>query len=498
MRIQQLRLTLLTMFVMCLVPCLATAGGKSKNKQISDRDITSAITFRLIRDDAVSSHLIDVETNNGIVELSGSVDNILAKNRAVKLARTIKGVRSVIDQMRVKPVSRTDNEIRQDIQNALLFDPATESYEVTTRVINGKVTLTGNVHSWQEKQLAKKVAMSVKGVKAVDNDISITYKTKRSDSEIKKDFQRRLETDVWLDDALIGVEVNDGVVKLSGTVGSAAEKNRAYSDAWVTGVMSVNSDKLNVQWWDRDKMRRKDKYVYKSDEKIAEAVEDAFLYDPRVFSFNPEVSVANGVVTLTGIVSNLKAKRAAEFDAENTVGVIRVKNLLRVRPTTNLTDEQIANNVRSALRWDPDVSRYEISVSAFNGKVYLNGEVDSYFEKWQAEDAASEVNGVIDVANNLRVDYDHVVGYYSYPYYRPGNESLLPGTSQLKEDIRDELYWSPYVDSTRISVSVDGQEVTLSGTVSSWAEMNKAIENALEGGADNVVNNLRIRSQKKK
>ncbi len=499
MRSRQIQVTLLSMAVLCLVPCLAIAGGKSKNNQISDEDISSAITFRLVRDDAVASHLIDVKTTDGIVELSGSVDNILAKNRAVNLARTIKGVRSVIDQMQVKPVARTDNEIRQDIQSAFLFDPATESYEVTANVNNGKVKLTGTVQSWQEKQLAQKVAMGVKGVKKVENDIDISYKINRSDNEIKKDIKRRLETDVWVDDALIDVKVDDGVVKLSGTVGSASEKYRAYSDAWVTGVMSVNSDKLKVQWWERDKMRRKDNYLLKSDEEIAEAVKDAFLFDPRVLSFNPEVSVDNGIVTLTGVVKNLKAKRSAGRDAKNTLGVISVKNHLRVRPETNLTDEQIARNIRSSLRWDPDVSRFEISVSVFNGKAYITGEVDSYFEKFQAEDIVSEVNGVVDVDNNLRVDYDPAVGYYSYPYFRhPTREYLAPRTPQLKEDIQDELYWSPYVDSTKIQVSVDGEEATLSGTVSSLAEMNKAIENALEGGANNVVNNLRIRSQKKK
>jgi hypothetical protein len=70
----------------------------------------------------------------------------------------------------------------------------------------------------------------------------------------------------------------------------------------------------------------------KGDPQIKQAVHDAFVYDPRVDSFNPNVDVDNRIVTLSGVVDNLKAKRAAEQDAKNTWGVWRVKNLLTTRP----------------------------------------------------------------------------------------------------------------------------------------------------------------------
>ena len=70
---------------------------------------------------------VDVSTSQGIVTLSGSVDNPLAKERAVKIAKSIRGVLGVIDQIIVTPVSRSDEDIRKDIQAALQEDPATES-----------------------------------------------------------------------------------------------------------------------------------------------------------------------------------------------------------------------------------------------------------------------------------------------------------------------------------------------------------------------------------
>jgi hypothetical protein len=74
------------------------------------------------------------------------------------------------------------------------------------------------------------------------------------------------------------------------------------------------------------------------------------LYDPRVISFNPEVNVTNGKVVLTGVVSNLKAKRAAEIDARNVVGVWKVENLLKVKGKQDLaTDLSIINRVNQTL-----------------------------------------------------------------------------------------------------------------------------------------------------
>jgi len=73
---------------------------------------------------------LDVSTSQGIVTLSGSVNNILAKERSLNMAESIRGVRGVIDRIAVMPVSRSDADIRKDIQAALRQDPATESYRV--------------------------------------------------------------------------------------------------------------------------------------------------------------------------------------------------------------------------------------------------------------------------------------------------------------------------------------------------------------------------------
>ena len=444
---------------------------------ILDTEITRSLEKRLISDEGVSSHLIDITTDQGIVTLTGSIDNYLAHERTEKIARTLKGVRAVVNRLTVRPIERGDTEILNDVKEALLQDPASDSYEVAVEVENGVVTLSGNVDSWAEKDLTEKIARGIRGVKSLKSDITINYGSERADSEIRADIERRLDWDVWVDDRLISVEVSDGEVKLSGTVGSSQEHTDATIDAWVRGVRSVDASDLDVKWWAREKMQRQKKSTDKSDEEIAGAVGDAFLYDPRVYSFNPDVEVQDGVVTITGSVDNLKAKWAAHDDAKNTVGVFRVENYLKVRPTIPITDQKIANEIRQSLLRDPHVERFQVDVVVRNGKAYLYGTVDSEFERRQAADVTSRVKGVVDIANYLDVSQLH-----------------WPVTDKdLKAAIENQLFWSPYVNSDNLTVAVEDGNATLKGKVEDWSAWHAATRNAYEGGAKHVFNMATIK-----
>lgn len=487
------------------VACALFAFGAAQamaGEAMSDMDITEAVEDEFLFDQAVELNQIDVDTNEGIVTLTGSVDNILEKQRAANLSGTVKGVRAVVNDLDVIPaILRDDVDIQSDVNTALLLDPATESYEVNTDVENSQVTLTGTVQSWQEKQLAERVAKNVKGVTAVENNIAVDYETDRADVEIEPEIQKRLRWDALVDHALINVEVEDGNVTLSGTVGSAAEKSRAAMDAWVAGVKSVDSDNLEVELWARDERLRKNKYAIKSDAAVEEAIEDAFLYDPRVMSFDVTANVDAGIATLRGVVDNVRAKRAAAQDAKHTVGVVSVENRIRVRPSTP-TDAEIADNIRDAIRRNPYVERYEIDVTVVNGIAYLNGIVDSYFEKGEADDIASTVYGVEGIRNNLEVDYaDEPLVYnpyiydidpYDYEWYDYRPNYTFRSDAEIADRIDDEMLWSPYVDSTEVDVSVDDGTATLTGTVETAQERMNATEEAYEGGATWVYNNITL------
>ena len=216
-------------------------------KEITDSGITSVVENGLLHEKGVVPNDVDVSTSQGIVTLSGSVDNLLAKGRAVKIAEGIRGVLGVIDRITVTPVSRPDADIRKDIQAALLQDPATESNQVTIAVQDAFATLTGSVGSYAEKQLAARIAKGVKGVKEVDNNVTINYLATRTDAEIAADVKARFQWDIWINGGQINPVVTDGKVTLTGTIGSAISEERAVDDAWVNGVTSVDYSGLKIE-----------------------------------------------------------------------------------------------------------------------------------------------------------------------------------------------------------------------------------------------------------
>jgi hypothetical protein len=101
-------------------------------KDLTDTNICNAVENCFFFDKAVPFDPIDVSCTDGIVTLTGTTNNILAKRRATRLAQTIKGVRAVVNRMKVEPgMDRSGVEIKSDVEAALLSDSATDSYEIT-------------------------------------------------------------------------------------------------------------------------------------------------------------------------------------------------------------------------------------------------------------------------------------------------------------------------------------------------------------------------------
>lgn len=461
-------------FVLLVLSAIAAHFAEAQ-VMFNDSDIRSAIVADLKSNEAVPAQLIDVGVSNGIVTLDGSVYNILARDKAVLIAQSTKGVRSVVSLIKVNPVIRTDEEIKQDIIAALSVDPATDKFEIDVRVKNAVAALSGKVDSVAEKILCEEVVKGVKGVREIHNNIIADVKPDRPDEEIKADIQQLLISDVLLNSDKIDVAVQNGVVELTGTVKSAVEKTQAMAKAWVSGVKNVENN-IEVHWPDNQENISRRQNIHRTDVEIETAVRDAFEHDPRVQPFDLQIYSDEGTVTLRGKVDNLKARMAAEDDAENTTGVWSVINEIDVRPGNTVPDDLIEKMVMENFKRNPYLERHKFSVESYNGNVFIYGITNSRFEKEEAEKVAASVRGVVDVQNVINVRTQ-------WPYRNDW---------EIKRDIKSQLYWSPFVDSDAITVTVEDGVTTLTGEVKNWSEYSLAAENAYEGGARSVQNHLQV------
>lgn len=471
---------------------------------LSDKEITKAVGIEMIVDPIVAGVNVNVHTQDGIVTLEGEVDNLASKERSERIALSVLGVRSVINELELKDVIKSDSSIADDIIWKLVNNPATDSYEVEVKVIDGVAVLNGRVDSLAELRLAEKLAKQVSGVKRVDNLILAAIPSTRNDVEIAADIKETLYWDRKVDSHLIEVVVKDGEVMLLGTVGSGIEKQQAIQDSWVGGVRHVDGSALKVNpYLSRDELRN-DKYASKSDEAIKKAVSQALQQDARINANNINVEVESGVVTLRGSADSLQEQQVAVQDSQNTVGVLQVKNFLTLSETAKVSDKTLEKSVFRAISIDPYVDNFEILASADNGKVTLLGTVDSFFEKAHAESIISGISGVKEVINKLTVINQAPLVYEPYIdewdinffiWYTRSNPSTDKTDRNIAENIRDQLWWSPFVDADRIKVNVNNGIAVLTGTVDNWTEWTVANENAYEGGAITVINKLNVLDQ---
>ena len=198
----------------------------------------------------------------------------------------------------------------------------------------------------------------------------------------------------------VQVEVQNGVVKLSGTVDVADVKRQADERVHRTkGVVAVDNE-IQVAGPDVP------------DAELQQKVLKAVQYDRVGYGSTPfnaiSVSVQNGVVTLGGHAVGPVSADSAVATAANIKGVKDVINDIQVDPVSPL-DDRIRIAVYRAVYGFPSLNKYAIDpaqtirISVQNGNVTLYGVVDSQADKDTAGIRANSVPGVFKVTNDLQV-----------------------------------------------------------------------------------------------
>ncbi|HEU0224820.1 MAG TPA: BON domain-containing protein [Steroidobacteraceae bacterium] len=141
--------------------------------------VLTGVKFALAADKVTEARKIDVEVNRGIVQLNGFVDTASEKSRATVVAADVKGVREVQNNLQINPGARSagvavdDALLTAKVKAALIQSPDTKAHQISVNTERGVVQLSGFVDSATAKAAATTVALSVTGVRDVDNALAI-------------------------------------------------------------------------------------------------------------------------------------------------------------------------------------------------------------------------------------------------------------------------------------------------------------------------------------
>jgi osmotically-inducible protein OsmY len=168
-----------------LLGCTTTAGVA---EQTSDIWLKAKIVTTFALSEHLNPFTIDVNVSSGEVTLTGTVENDIESDLAGELAKGVKGVKKVTNQLNTSPEVQIDTEQRSflhfledanitaRVKSRLLLNPNTHSLKIHATTKHGVVFLVGELNSDIETDLVRQIARNTDGVVDVEDKLTVTEK----------------------------------------------------------------------------------------------------------------------------------------------------------------------------------------------------------------------------------------------------------------------------------------------------------------------------------
>ena len=165
-----------------MAACSSTRTQRAPGEQVDDAALLTSVKSALVANKVTDAGEINVDVNRGTVKLAGFVDTDKEKTQAGEVARNVKGVQTVQNDITVHKANESAGEYIDDsvltakVKTALIESPDTKAHQINVETDHGVVQLSGFVDNAAAKTAATNVAKSVSGVKSVKNELSVkTY-----------------------------------------------------------------------------------------------------------------------------------------------------------------------------------------------------------------------------------------------------------------------------------------------------------------------------------
>jgi len=214
----------------------------------------------------------------------------------------------------------------------------------------------------------------------------------------------------------------------------------------------------------------------KTDSQLQQDVMAELKWEPSVHAAQIGVEVKNGVVTLAGEVSSYTEKWNAETAAQRVHGVqaLAVEMKVKLSEFGKRTDADIAESAKNILSWTSSLPADAVKVLVEGGWLTLSGNVEWQYQRQDAANSVRYLSGVTGVSNQIAI--------------KPSVSAMV-----VKSDIEAALKRRAVADAKTITVDVKDADITLTGTVHSWAERDLAKRSAWgSAGVRNVVDKMTL------